>query len=187
MFAQEGYPFILGAAALATIAFALALRLRSWPLWLVAIVLIVIALWVAWFFRDPVRKGERGDNVAVAPAAGRIVLITNINEPTFVVVRKAGQFLNAVTEASSSDNEPVSVGIVSGRHRILTRQNAGLIARRIITDSNVVDTAVQGSRPGLLRFGSRVDVFLPPDSTLRVKLGQRTVAGSTVLADLPTP
>ena len=84
MFAREGYPFILGAAALAVITFAMALRTRSWPLWLGAIVLTVIALWVAWFFRDPARVGERGANVAVAPADGRIVLITNIDEPTFI-------------------------------------------------------------------------------------------------------
>ena len=215
MFAREGYPFILGAAALAAIAFALALRLRSWPLWLVALLLTVIALWVAWFFRDPVRQGERGANVAIAPADGRVVLITNIDEPTFVhgptlrvsifmnvfdvhvnrypvngavqyVARKAGQFLNAVTEASSNDNEQVSVGIVSGPHRILTRQIAGLIARRIITDSQDGDQAVQGTRMGLIRFGSRVDLFLPPSSKLRVKIGERTVAGVTVVADLPS-
>jgi len=76
--------------------------------------------------------------------------------------------------------------VVSGPHRILVRQIAGLIARRIITDSATGDTAVQGSRMGLIRFGSRVDVFLPPTSALRVKLGQRTQAGVTVLADLPT-
>ena len=214
MFAREGYPFILGAAALAAITFAMALRLRSWPLWLVAIVLTIIALWVAWFFRNPTRLGERGANVAIAPADGKIVLIANIDEPTFVkgptvrvsifmnvfdvhvnrypvdgvvqyVQRKTGQFLNAVTEASSSDNEQVSVGIVAGQHRIMMRQIAGLIARRIITDSKSGDAAQQGARMGLIRFGSRVDLFLPPEAKLRVTLGQRTVAGETVIADLP--
>jgi len=214
MFAREGYPFILGAAALAAITFAMALRWRSWPLWLVAILLTIVALWVAWFFRNPERLGERGANVAVAPADGKIVLITNIDEPTFVkgptvrvsifmnvfdvhvnrypvdgvvqhVQRKAGQFLNAVTEASSSDNEQVSVGIVAGKHRIMMRQIAGLIARRIITDSKSGDAAQQGARMGLIRFGSRVDLFLPPEARLRVTLGQRTVAGKTVIADLP--
>ncbi|MEP6780018.1 MAG: phosphatidylserine decarboxylase [Gemmatimonadaceae bacterium] len=213
MFAREGYPFILGAAALAAIAFALALRLRSWPLWLVALLLTIVAVWVAYFFRDPDRKGERGANVAIAPADGRVVLITNIDEPTFVngptirvsifmnvfnvhmnrypvtgpvqyVYRKAGQLLNAVTEASSEDNKQVSVGMVSGQHRILTRQIAGLIARRIITDSKNGDQALQGSRMELLRFGSRVDLLLPPTSKLRVKIAEHTVAGVTVVADL---
>ena len=215
MFAREGYPFILGAAALAAIAFALALRLRSWPLWLVALLLTIVAVWVAYFFRDPERKGERRANVAIAPADGRVGLITNIDEPTFVngptirdsicmnvfnvhvnrypvtgavqyVYRKAGQFLNAVTEASSEDNEQVSVGLVSGSHRILTRQIAGLIARRIITDSKNGDQAIQGTRMGLIGFGSRVDLFLPPTSKLRVKIGEHTVAGVTVVADLPS-
>lgn len=215
MFAREGYPFILGAAALAVLMFALALRMRSWPLWLAALAITIIALWVAWFFRDPVRQGERGASIAIAPADGRIVLIKQIDEPTFVhgptvrvsifmnvfdvhvnrypvngavqyVQRKAGQFLNAVTEASSDDNEQVSVGIVSGPHRILVRQIAGLIARRIITDSKNGDSAQQGARMGLIRFGSRVDLFLPPLSTLRVAIGQRTVAGVTVIADLPS-
>lgn len=214
MFAREGYPFILGAALLAAIAYMFALRLRSWPLWLLAFVLTVIALWVAWFFRDPVRTGDRGSEVVVSPADGRVVLITEVDEPTFVlgralrvsifmnvfdvhvnrypvdgtvkfVERKAGKFLNAITEASSVENEQASVGIDTGRYRILVRQIAGLIARRIITDSMKGDVAVQGARMGLIRFGSRVDVFLPTDSTLRVTLGQRAQAGVTVLADLP--
>jgi len=215
MFAREGYPFIVGAAALAAAMFAAALRLRSWPLWLVAFLLTVIALWVAWFFRNPDRPGERGAGIVISPADGRVVLITPIDEPTFVhgptmrvsifmnvfdvhvnrypvdgvvqhVVHKAGKFLNAVTEASSAENEQASVGIVSGPHRILMRQIAGLIARRIITDSAVGDTAAQGARMGLIRFGSRVDVFLPPTSTLHVAVGQRTQAGVTVIAHLPT-
>ena len=214
MFAREGYPFIIGVAILAIIAYSLALRMRSWPLWLVAFILTILALWVAWFFRDPVRTGDRGSDVVVSPADGRVVLITEVDEPTFVrgralrvsifmnvfdvhvnrypvdgtvryVERKAGKFLNAVTEASSIENEQASVGIESGRHRILVRQIAGLIARRIITDSMDGDVAVQGSRMGLIRFGSRVDVFLPPESTLRVALGQRAQAGVTVIADLP--
>jgi phosphatidylserine decarboxylase len=215
MFAREGYPFMLGAAALAALMFAAALKLRSWPLWLVAFLLTIVALWVAWFFRNPERRGARGPNVVIAPADGRVVLITAIDEPTFVhgptlrvsifmnvfdvhvnrypvdgvvqfVVHTAGKFLNAVTEASSAENEQASVGIVSGPHRILVRQIAGLIARRIITDSISGDQAVQGARMGLIRFGSRVDVFLPPSSTLQVSVGQRTQAGTTVIAQLPS-
>ena len=214
MFAREGYPFMFGAAALAALTYAAALRFRSWPLWLAAFVLTIIALWVAWFFRDPVRAGERGASVVLSPADGRIVLIRTVNEPTFVhgpslrvsvfmnvfdvhvnryplngtvqhVVHHAGKFLNAAVEASSDDNEQASVGLVSGTHRILVRQIAGLIARRIITDSKVGDMAVQGSRMGLIRFGSRVDVFLPTTAVLRVAVGQRMQAGVTVLADLP--
>ncbi len=214
MFAREGYPFMFGAAALAALTYVAALRFRLWPLWLAAYALTIIALWVAWFFRNPVRVGERGPSVVVSPADGRVVLIRTVDEPTFVhgqslrvsvfmnvfdvhvnryplsgtvqyVVHKAGKFLNAAVEASSEDNEQASVGLVSGTHRILVRQIAGLIARRIITDSKAGDVAVQGARMGLIRFGSRVDVFLPTTAVLRVAVGQRMQAGVTVLADLP--
>jgi phosphatidylserine decarboxylase len=101
------------------------------------------------------------------------------------VERRPGKFLNAVTEASSVENEQNAVGIVSGAHRILMRQIAGLVARRIITDSAPGAVARQGERFGLIRFGSRVDLFLPPDARLRVQVGDRTKAGATVVADLP--
>ncbi|MBU6364600.1 MAG: phosphatidylserine decarboxylase family protein [Gemmatimonadetes bacterium] len=214
MFAREGLPFIAGAAGLATGVLAAAVRLGAWPLWLVAAVLAVLALWVAWFFRDPVRTGERGPGVVVAPADGRVVLIVPMDEPTFVhgptvrvsifmnvfdvhvnrypvdgqvalVERRPGKFLNAVTPASSIENEQNAVGIVSGTRRILMRQIAGLVARRIITDPVVGDVARQGERFGLIRFGSRVDLYLPPDARLRVRVGDRTRAGATVVADLP--
>ncbi len=213
-FAREGYPFMIGATIIAAITYVLALRLRSWPLWLAAFALTLIALWVAWFFRDPVRTGPRGADVAISPADGLVVLVREVHEPTFVqgptlrvsifmnvfdvhvnrypvngvvrfVERKAGKFLNAVTEQSSADNEQASVGVESGGHRILIRQIAGLIARRIITDSRNGDTALQGARMGLIRFGSRVDLFLPPGSVLRVAVGDRTKAGETLVAELP--
>jgi phosphatidylserine decarboxylase len=214
MFAREGYPFIIGSAMLSLSAFALAFRLRSWPVWLLALLMTIITVWVCWFFRDPVRTGTRGADVVIAPADGKVVLISRLDEPSFVrgptvrvsifmnvfdvhvnryplsgtvafVERKAGKFLNAITEASSAENEQASVGLTVGAHRILVRQIAGLIARRIITDPAVGAVAQQGDRFGLIRFGSRVDVFLPPDSELTVHLGQRTVAGSTVIARLP--
>ncbi len=214
MFAREGYPFILGALALAIVGFLLALRLRSWWIWLLAFALTLVMLWVAWFFRNPDRPGQRGDLLVIAPADGRVVLINEIDEPSYVGGKttrvsiflnifdvhvnrypvsgkvehlewRKGKFLNAISEASSEENEQSSVGISTGTHKLLVRQIAGLIARRIITDPAVGDVATQGSRFGLIRFGSRVDVFLPPDSTLRVTLGQRTHAGQTVIADLP--
>ena len=215
MFAREGLPFMAGAASLAAAAFVFAVRLRSWPLWLAALLLLLVALWVAWFFRNPNRPGPRGASTVISPADGRVVLITPVNESSYVhgptvrvsifmnvfdvhvnrypvsgavehVERKAGQFLNAVTEASSDVNEQASVGIRSGTHRILVRQIAGLIARRIITDGAVGDAVAQGDRMGLIRFGSRVDVFLPPTAQLHVQIGQRMKAGQSVLATLPT-
>ena len=213
-FAREGLSLIAMAALIAVVAFALALTRRSWPLWLLAFALTLVALWVAYFFRDPERTGDRGDRLVVAPADGKVVMITTVDEPLFVrgkatrvsifmnifsvhvnrypvsgvvrfVDRKAGKFLNAATEASSMANEQTSVGIESSAGRILVRQIAGLIARRIVTYSKEGDAVRQGDRMGLIRFGSRVDVFVPTDATLPVSVGDLTFAGVTVVAGLP--
>ena len=215
-FAREGFPFMAAAALLAAVAFGFALSRRSFTLWLVALLLLVVALWVAYFFRDPERTGERGEALVVAPADGKVVMISEVDEPTFLHGRAVrvsifmnvfsvhvnrypvsgtvrhvhyapGKFLNAVSEASSVSNEMRSVGIESGANRVLVRQIAGLVARRIVTYSREGDRAVQGERFGIIRFGSRVDVFIPSGSRLRVQLGQQATAGSTVLAELPQP
>ena len=212
-FAREGLSFIVIAALIALGMFGLALSRRSWPLWLLAFALTVIALWVAYFFRDPVRAGERGERLVISPADGKVVMVTEVDEPTFMqqrairvsifmnvfnvhvnrypvtgtvrfVEKKAGKFLNAAVEQASMENEQASVGIEAGSSRILVRQIAGLIARRIVTDSKDGDRVKQGDRMGLIRFGSRVDVFLPVTSTLRVKVGDVTFAGVTVLGEL---
>ena len=213
-FAREGYPFIGIATVLAVAAFALALARRSWSLWLLAVVITILALWVAYFFRDPERAGERGANIVVAPADGKLIMITEVDEPAFIggratrlsifmnvfnvhvnrypvdgtveyVQYNAGKFLNAAAEKSSIENEQSSVGIDTGANRVLVRQIAGLIARRIVTYSQKGQHVKQGDRMGLIRFGSRVDVFLPTEAKLRVQLGTLTTAGTTVLAELP--
>ncbi|MGH7689894.1 MAG: phosphatidylserine decarboxylase, partial [Gemmatimonadaceae bacterium] len=98
-----------------------------------------------------------------------------------------GKFLNAANEKSSLENEQMSVGIALGATRIMMRQIAGLVARRIVTYSAVGDPARQGERMGLIRFGSRVDVFLPPGAVVQARVGEATLAGVTVLAELPSP
>jgi phosphatidylserine decarboxylase len=213
-FAREGYPFIGIATVLAVAAFALALARRSWSLWLLAVVITILALWVAYFFRDPERSGERGANIVVAPADGKLIMIAEVDEPSFIGGRATrlsifmnvfnvhvnrypvdgtveyvhynpGKFLNAAAEKSSIENEQSSVGIDTGANRVLVRQIAGLIARRIVTYSQKGQQVRQGERMGLIRFGSRVDVFLPTRARLRVQLGTLTTAGTTVLAELP--
>lgn len=213
-FAREGYLYI-GVATLAAIAaFALAVARRSWTLWLLALIVTLLALWVAYFFRDPERTGDRGARLVVAPADGRLIMMTEVDEPAFVQGRafrmsifmnvfnvhvnrypvdgvvqyvkyNKGKFINAAAEKSSLENEQMSVGIESGQRRILVRQIAGLIARRIITYSKVGDAVRQGDRMGIIKFGSRVDIFVPTDSQILAKVGDLTTAGTTVLAELP--
>jgi len=213
-FAREGWPFIGIGFILAIAAFWLALAVRSWPLWLIAFALTIVAIWCAYFFRDPERNGPRGPNVVIAPADGKVLMITQVDEPTFIkgpatrisifmnvfnvhvnrypvtgtveyTYYNKGKFLNAATEKSSLENEQMSVGVMtSDGVRILTRQIAGLVARRIVTYSRVGDRATQGDRFGLIRFGSRVDVFVPTTARVNVKLGELTTAGTTVVAEL---
>jgi phosphatidylserine decarboxylase len=101
-----------------------------------------------------------------------------------LVERKPGRFMNAAAEESSLQNEQTSIGIEVGSNHILVRQIAGLIARRIVTDAKDGEHVQQGERMGLIRFGSRVDVFLPASATLRVKVGDVTYAGASVIAEL---
>jgi len=212
-FAREGYLFIGIAAVAAASAFGLALARRSWTLWLLAVVVTLIALWVAYFFRDPERTGQRGATLVVAPADGRLIMMTEVDEPAFVQGRairlsifmnvfnvhvnrypvdgvvqyvhyNKGKFINAAAEKSSLENEQMSVGVVTGQYRILVRQIAGLIARRIVTYSKVGEVVHQGDRMGIIRFGSRVDVFLPTSAKLLAKVGDLTTAGTTILAEL---
>jgi phosphatidylserine decarboxylase len=213
-FAREGLLFIGIAAAVAAGAFGFAISRRSWGLWLAAFVLLLLALWVAYFFRDPERVGDRGPSLVLSPADGKLIMITEVDEPSFVKGRairlsifmnvfnvhvnrypvdgvvkyihyNKGKFFNAAAEKSSLENEQMSVGIETGKHRVLVRQIAGLIARRIVTYSKLGESVKQGDRMGIIRFGSRVDVFLPPGSTIRAKLGDATTAGVTILAVLP--
>lgn len=203
------------AALLAAGMFALAVTRRSWPIWLLALAITVVALWVAYFFRDPERSGERGSHLVVAPADGKVVHITQVEEPSFLsgpalrisifmnvfnvhvnrypvtgtvrqVKRTSGRFLNAAGERASLENEQVSVGIELTGARVLVRQIAGLIARRIHTYSSEGQQVTQGERMGIIRFGSRVDVFVPQGATARVKVGDVTVAGTTIVAELPS-
>lgn len=213
-FAREGLPFMWAAGIIALSVGAAAFR---WPrplLVAAAVVSVLLAVWVAYFFRDPERQGERGPGLVIAPADGKVVQVMEVDEPAFMhgrAIRIAifmnvfsvhvnrypvsgrvtythynpGKFLNAAVDKASLENEQSSVGIESGAHRVLVRQIAGLVARRIVTYSRPGDQADQGERFGIIRFGSRVDVYLPVGSTPRVRVGEHTSAGTTVIAELP--
>jgi phosphatidylserine decarboxylase len=211
--AREGVIFIVIAWVLALGALYMGATRHSPGWYITAAPLVVIALWVVYFFRDPERTGDRGEHLVVSPADGLVVMVTDVVEPSFIageakrisifmnvfdvhvnrypvngIVKylqyNKGLFLHAAHEKASLDNEQMSVGIESGSRRILVRQIAGLIARRIVNYARTGDRAEQGVRMGIIRFGSRVDVFIPPDSAVRIKVGERTVAGTTVLAEL---
>lgn len=207
--AREGVPFIvIGLGILAAI-LAVSLTAGGWW-WLVVVLWAPIAVWVPFFFRDPDRPGDRGPDVAVAPADGRVVSIDEIDEPSFVHGRvrrvaifmnvfnvhvnryptdgtvahreyRKGRFLNATLDKASDLNERMTLGIDSPRGPIVIHQIAGLIARRIVTDHHPGTPVHQGERLGIIRFGSRVELLLPPDVTLLVSVGDQVRSGQTVI------
>ncbi|MCZ6917301.1 MAG: phosphatidylserine decarboxylase family protein [Gemmatimonadetes bacterium] len=212
--APEGTPFIvIGLALLVGVVAVAWVMGGAW--WIAAAAWTPIAIWVPLFFRNPERSGPRDAQLVIAPADGKVVSIAVVDEPEYVQGRalkisvfmnvfnvhvnrhpaagtveyrdyRPGKFFNATLDKASTENERMSLGIRTPRGPLLIRQIAGLVARRIVTDHVPGDEVQQGQRLGLIRFGSRVDTFLPPDAQVRVKLGDRSVAGTTVLAQWPS-
>lgn len=211
--APEGWPFIAVGWGVAALGAWATLRWGGWW-WVIESVALVLAIWLLVFFRNPERTGPRGDRYVIAPADGRIVSTVETDEPAYLRTRalrisifmsvfdvhvnrypvsgtvayrhyNAGQFLHAAADKASLENEQSSIGIAGPHGPVLVRQIAGLIARRIVTDATVGDPAAQGTRLGMIRFGSRVDVYLPLTArpASRVQVGDRVAAGATVLAE----
>jgi phosphatidylserine decarboxylase len=211
----EGRKFVVIAAAIALLLF-----------WVIdwdglGWIMLGITLWVAAFFRDPIRTTPKGEGLVIAPADGLVTMIASAPPPPELVgedglppgpctrvsifmsvfdvhinrspiagtVKKvvyiAGKFLNADLDKASEDNERNHF-LIEGYDgtRIAFTQIAGLVARRIVPWSKVGDQVTAGQRVGLIRFGSRVDVYLPEGTSSQVLLGQRTIAGETLIAKL---
>jgi phosphatidylserine decarboxylase len=210
--APEGRWFIVGAWVIALVFWLAAVRWPTPGWWVAAVLGTLFAIWVVAFFRDPERSGERGERLLLAPADGKVVGVVETEEPAFFQSRAVrisifmnvfnchvnryptdgtvryrhynpGKFGHAAAEKSSLDNEQSSVGLVTDRGKVLIRQIAGLVARRIVTDHEVGTTVQQGQRMGMIRFGSRVDLFLPVGTRVLVKPGDTTLVGVTVVAE----
>lgn len=164
------------------------------------------------FFRDPERTTPQGDRHIIAPADGEVVVVKEVEVPEYLKARAcqisifmsplnvhvnrnpvsgvvghvrhvAGEYFAAFEDKASEKNEQTIIGVENGHGKVLFKQIAGFVARRIVCTLNVGDSVVAGRRFGMIKFGSRVDVFVPTDAAVRVKVGDRTVAGETVLAD----
>ena len=203
--APEGKPFILTAAVIGIL-----LILLGW--FVTASLWALLTVWVVAFFRDPVPREGAPENAVLAPADGKVVSIIETDEPAFFGERavrisifmnvfdchvnrfpcdgvvayrhyNAGHFGHAAAEKASLDNEQASVGLETSRGKVLIRQIAGLVARRIVTDHPVGTPVRRSARLGMIRFGSRVDLFLPRATPVRVKVGDRTRGADTVVAE----
>jgi len=179
--------------------------------WLVEIP-VLLAVFFLWFFRDPSRKIPTGPGVIVSPGDGKVdgaewiettagsrlrvsvflnVFDVHVNrcpvEGTVMLVEKrAGQFLNAMNEESAVLNEQTLITIDAGEYSVSFKQIAGLLARRIVCNLKAGDRVERGQRMGLIKFGSRVDVLLPAEAELRVKVGERVKGGSSILGVMPS-
>lgn len=202
---RAGYPFIAG-ALLPALALA-ATRRRG-----LAGSLALLGGFFAYFFRDPDRAVPQDPDVVVSPADGRIMIagtsdgrwappgdwtqVTIFLSPMDVHMNRSpvegtitridyrpGTFLPAYDQASN-DNELNEIWIDRAGQTIVFRQVVGILARRIVCRVRAGQTVARGERIGLMKFGSRMDVFLPPDATLLVSVGERVVGGETVLARL---
>lgn len=202
--ASEGYPFI-ALFAFVTLVFAL----LGWGV--LTVVLLALTLFTAYFFRNPERFSSAEESAVVSPADGKVVFVGKVFEERYfqaetikvsifmsvfdVHVNRApctgkvvdmfynkGEFFNASLDKASLQNEQAGLLLEHPMgKRLLCVQIAGLIARRIITYPVVGTLLERGMRYGLIRFGSRVDVYFPEDSEVLIKVGERAKAGETIL------
>jgi len=203
--AREGWPFVIASLAAAIVVWAFAGIGWSAPLWLMAI-------FVIQFFRDPPREVPQQPDAVLAPADGRIVKVEKARDPyterdtllisVFMNVFNVhsnrspvdgtverieysrGSFINADLDKASTENERNAMVVKLDGERITVVQVAGLIARRILCYVKAGDRLARGQRYGFIRFGSRVDVYLPLTARPRVAVGDRVAATSTILAEL---
>jgi phosphatidylserine decarboxylase len=207
---REGWPFIA-----ATLALALVFGFLFAPLfWL----LLILAGWMAIFFRDPVRVVPASPGLVVSPADGRVEPVVQAIPPAELgmgetpltrvsvfmnvfdchinrapvdghvsrIAYKAGSFLSADLDKASEENERNSFLIASeAGPDVAVVQIAGLVARRIVCWTKEGANLAAGERIGMIRFGSRLDVYLPDGATIVASAGQRAIAGETVIALLP--
>ena len=205
--AQEGYPFI-GLFAFVTLVFAL----LGWGF--LAVLLLALTLFTVYFFRNPDRNTPTDEDLVVAPADGEVIFVGEVEEGRYFddpvqkisifmsvfnvhvnrvplsgtvvdMFYRRGEFFNASLDKASDQNEQAGILLEDDKGRkILFVQIAGLIARRIVTYPAVGDLLKVGQRYGLIRFGSRVDVYLPLSCEIEVALGDKTIAGESILGRL---
>jgi phosphatidylserine decarboxylase len=202
---RDGFFYALGLGVVAAL---------LWNLTHSAILLaipLVLAAFFLWFFRDPSRTIPSGAGQIVSPADGVVTQADLIETPSGsrlrlsiflsvfdvhvnrspvsgivkVVEFQKGQFMNAMKQESALHNEQTLIVIDAGGYDVSFRQIAGLLARRIVCNLKPGDQVERGQRMGLIKFGSRVDVLLPAEANLVVKIGSRVRGGASILAELP--
>jgi phosphatidylserine decarboxylase len=185
----------------------------SWINGLISFICFLIWFWIIWFFRVPARNYIHGEDLVTAPADGKVVVIEETFEPEYFKDQRlqvsifmsplnvhvnrnpvsgvikymkyhAGKYLVAWHPKSSTDNERTTIVIANDSVELLLRQIAGAMARRICFYIKEGDIVEQNKEFGFIRFGSRVDVFFPVGTTVKVKIGDTVRSGKTILAEI---
>ena len=205
--ALEGLPVVAAFAAIAAVFWVL-----GW--YKAAVLMTALSIFSIWFFRNPERHAPAGERLAVAPADGKVIFVGEVDETRYlnakavkvsifmnvfnVHVNRApesgtvkeihynpGKFVSANLDKASLDNEQNAVIMDCDGRRVMFVQIAGLIARRIVCWVKTGDSLERGERFGLIMFGSRVDIYMPPGTDVRVKPGDKTKSGETILGVMP--
>ncbi|MFN3393347.1 MAG: phosphatidylserine decarboxylase [Candidatus Thermochlorobacter sp.] len=211
MITKYGYATLAKVGALSLVLLALAFALPLVLATLSAGLGIFLMVFTLQFFRDPERTPPRTERVILSPADGKIVLIKDTEHPFFNGAAKLvsifmspinvhvnrnpisgkvvhlrhieGEYIAAFDHQSGERNERTEIGIENAHIKVFFKQISGYVARRIICELEPNDTVQIGARFGMIKFGSRVDVFMPPEVKLCVREGERVTAGETILAE----
>lgn len=204
--APEGYPFILVSIAITALVAVLGRPLFAVPFF-------VLTLFLLYFFRDPERTVPQDQNIFVSPADGRVILIRDVHEPEHVdedmkevsifmspfdvhvnrspcrgevkrVKHSRGRFFAAYKDEASIRNEKIEMVLGTEFGDIVVRQVAGFVARRAVCRKNPGDLLGRGERYGIIKFSSRLDVYLPKHVNIKVKLNDHVKAGETIIAEI---
>lgn len=197
---KEGFPFIIVPAIAALI-------FGSLQIWIVAIVFVAVALFMAYFFRDPHRDIPDEDDVVVSAADGRVTrvdqtrdgkLVSVFLSPLDVHINRApiagritkveyiaGKKMPATRDEASFVNERNSITIAGEKMTVVCTQIAGILARRIVCWNKEGDELELGQKYGLIKFGSRTDLLMPNEVEIKVSVGDRVTGGETIIARLP--
>ena len=203
---SDGYPFIIVFALITVLVYFFG---KPW----IAIFPLLITLFMVFFFRDPERRIPEGEGFFVSPADGKVILTRDIYEKDYLkagskeisifmslfnvhvnrspydgkvsfIKHSSGKFFVAYKDAASIENEN-TVMVLDGKNgKIVVRQVAGFIARRIVCRAKAGDALRHGERYGMIKFGSRLDVYLPKDVKIKVKVGDKVKAGETILGQM---
>ena len=210
---KEGIPTILGLLAFAAVLIWIGILFSSTLLFGFAGVALLLAVFSAYFFRDPKRTPPKGETLVVAPADGKVIQIETVKEDEFMQDRvtkvaiflslfdvhvnyvpfsgkveyiryKRGQNLRANSENASERNANIVTGLLTPYGKLAFKQSTGMIARRLVTYLRLGDEVKTGQKFGIIKFGSRMEVFLPHNSNVQVKVGDRVRAGESIIAQV---